>query len=731
MEKKTLYLHIGRHKTGTSSLQQFLSQNSKLLAKHGVLYPLTGRQVFDHGPHIAHHDLSRTLKHGDEAALKSLKSDLSAELADYTAFVLSSEDFQNLDDFKKLRYVFEDYHIHVVCYLREYLSYLLSSFAQRIHNTSDVFNIAAYIKREDIPLRQFMQSWTQFADQVDFRLYERSQLKDQDIVADFLDVFDLSKLAKTSTVYESNPSLSGNLLGLKMFMNLTGQSDLIPYQVWAEATKLDPSFKGKLHIDDESAFKMRSAVPYNSVLRAEFPKVSEASFEGGSKLFDLERWDDDMALIASLPNFKLANFFRMSNFGGFLSQANLSVDPFQFEGLDENAIGRTELLDEIKENRLKLAAKSSREAALAAKSAYVRAEEGFRRSQKDLDRVRETNKKNQSRLKKQTEKAEKANSALKKTKAELADIVAKLKTQSERAIKFRADLDAEKASKSEAVAKIRETLESERANKLTLQEKLKTQNQQAETINSKLKSAKTDLADLAAKLKTQSENAVKFRADLEAEKANKGETSAKLRESLESERASKLELQEKLKTQTKQAGDINSKLKVAKADLADLAAKLKTQSENAVKFRADLEAEKANKGEASAKLRESLESERASKLELQEKLKTQTKQAGDINSKLKVAKADLADLAAKLKTQSENAAKFRAELDAERKSKLDLQKKLKTQTEQAGKINNTLQSTKADLALLASRLKTQSEQTAHLQKSLDAGKALNDGKVEI
>ena len=635
--------------------------------------------MFDHGPHIAHHDLSRTLKHGDEAALKSLKSDLSAELADYTAFVLSSEDFQNLDDFKKLRYVFEDYHIHVVCYLREYLSYLLSSFAQRIHYTSDVFNIAAYIKREDIPLRQFMQSWTQFADQVDFRLYERSQLKDQDIVADFLDVFDLSKLAKTSTVYESNPSLSGNLLGLKMFMNLTGQSDLIPYQVWAEATKLDPSFKGKLHVDDESAFKMRSAVPYNSVLRAEFPKVSEASFEGGSKLFDLERWDDDMALIASLPNFKLANFFRMSNFGGFLNQANLSVDPFQFEGLDENAIGRTEILDKIRENRLKLAAKSSREAALAAKSAYVRAEEGFRRSQKELDQVREATKKIRARLKNQTEKAENANSALQTTKAELTDLADKLKIQDKNAAKLLANL------------------ETERATKLELQKKLKTQTNQAGTINTTLQSTKADLSKLVGKLKTKDEN------------------TAKLRESLENERTSKLELQEKLKTQTKQAGDINSKLKVAKADLADLAAKLKTQSENAVKCRADLEAEKANKGETSAKLRESLESERASKLELQEKLKTQTKQAGDINSKLKVAKADLADLAAKLKTQSESAVKFRADLDAEkaskdeasaklresleneRTSKLELQEKLKTQTKQAGDINSKLKVAKACL----------------------------------
>lgn len=51
--KKTLYIHAGTHKTGTTAIQKFLSANRDLLAKNGYLYPGT-----DQG----HHDVARELK---------------------------------------------------------------------------------------------------------------------------------------------------------------------------------------------------------------------------------------------------------------------------------------------------------------------------------------------------------------------------------------------------------------------------------------------------------------------------------------------------------------------------------------------------------------------------------------------------------------------------------------------------------------------------------------------
>ena len=40
---RTLFLHIGSHKTGTTSIQNFLAHNRDLLAARGYGYPVTGK----------------------------------------------------------------------------------------------------------------------------------------------------------------------------------------------------------------------------------------------------------------------------------------------------------------------------------------------------------------------------------------------------------------------------------------------------------------------------------------------------------------------------------------------------------------------------------------------------------------------------------------------------------------------------------------------------------------
>ena len=52
----TVYVHIGLHKTGTTTLQHFLNDNEKELLTKDVLYPNAGKpkKVFDY----AHHNLA-------------------------------------------------------------------------------------------------------------------------------------------------------------------------------------------------------------------------------------------------------------------------------------------------------------------------------------------------------------------------------------------------------------------------------------------------------------------------------------------------------------------------------------------------------------------------------------------------------------------------------------------------------------------------------------------------
>src|SRR5258706_13501853 len=55
MAKRVCYIHIGPHKTGTTSIQWFLKENRAELLKHGYLVPESG------SIHGGHHQLVRQL----------------------------------------------------------------------------------------------------------------------------------------------------------------------------------------------------------------------------------------------------------------------------------------------------------------------------------------------------------------------------------------------------------------------------------------------------------------------------------------------------------------------------------------------------------------------------------------------------------------------------------------------------------------------------------------------
>jgi hypothetical protein len=46
-EDKTIYIHIGPHKTGTTTIQHALFINETLLRKNGILCPKSGRVFLD------------------------------------------------------------------------------------------------------------------------------------------------------------------------------------------------------------------------------------------------------------------------------------------------------------------------------------------------------------------------------------------------------------------------------------------------------------------------------------------------------------------------------------------------------------------------------------------------------------------------------------------------------------------------------------------------------------
>jgi hypothetical protein len=94
-QRKRCFLHIGTHKTGTTSLQAFFSRHEQWLSKRGVYYPRAGRTEF------GHHNLAWQL-YGDPrfearfGTVEGLRSELLRCRVPVVA--ISSEDFCLLYD---------------------------------------------------------------------------------------------------------------------------------------------------------------------------------------------------------------------------------------------------------------------------------------------------------------------------------------------------------------------------------------------------------------------------------------------------------------------------------------------------------------------------------------------------------------------------------------------------------------------------------------------------------
>lgn len=130
-----LVLHVGTHKTASTSIQKSFFANRELLAKHGLIYPNIGRTDGHHGLVTDWINLAPVyhLPGGSVAAWKKMARE-TAE-GDHTVF-LSSEEFsrghpQARMDLKEIRSWLGSYdEIKVICVLRDQVSFLQSVYLE-------------------------------------------------------------------------------------------------------------------------------------------------------------------------------------------------------------------------------------------------------------------------------------------------------------------------------------------------------------------------------------------------------------------------------------------------------------------------------------------------------------------------------------------------------------------------------------------------------------------------
>ncbi|WP_456387293.1 hypothetical protein [Profundibacter sp.] len=129
-------IHIGTHKTATTTIQDMFWKNSRVLATHGLIYPRVSRRVMGHHGLVfnwVQMDKPYQLRKGGRAALSAIAEKYAQ--TDATVF-LSSEEFsrgapESATDFAELRDLLSAFdEIEIICVLRTQWQFLQSVYME-------------------------------------------------------------------------------------------------------------------------------------------------------------------------------------------------------------------------------------------------------------------------------------------------------------------------------------------------------------------------------------------------------------------------------------------------------------------------------------------------------------------------------------------------------------------------------------------------------------------------
>lgn len=200
-----LWLHVGGHRTGSTSVQQTFAASRPVLRAAGLVYPDDVAGAPGAAPSIAQHHLV-----GMERA--ELTRHLAAIVARHGAVetVISAEGFENVEDRAAVvggcADVFGD--VRVIYYVRDPVAVAISRAARRIKAGQATY--AEVCAQPPIPaLRANVEGWQAAAgDRLVLRPYDRTRLVNGDVVDDILALMGRDAAAMPLIRRERNRSIS-------------------------------------------------------------------------------------------------------------------------------------------------------------------------------------------------------------------------------------------------------------------------------------------------------------------------------------------------------------------------------------------------------------------------------------------------------------------------------------------------------------------------------------------
>ena len=364
---KTLYLHIGTPKTGTSAIQRFLWDNTEYLAAHSFCYPrfsyvyprsrttnglfLTSKIVDDQGNRLYEEEKQR-YKEGMQIVAKCFEAYDNVILSDENIWINTYED--KTDFWTKLLQTAEagNYKVKIIVYLRRQDAYLDSWWNQKIKHTgaTDVYDLSRWDRRKGkyIATNYYEAlekiSAVMGAENITVRRYDRDYFEGGSIVPDFMNFLglEMSDMAE-SEKKEVNPRLSGNTTEIKRVLNsipaLSVKENRYFQNVLLSYSKVSEEIYPNVMGDSKAAKAVLAKYKEGNRL------VAEEYIKDGDDMFNEEFKD--------LPKWEKDNSYMMDDIIRFIGSSDIKL----LRMIEEQKMQiklQQELLKELKKKNMEL-----------------------------------------------------------------------------------------------------------------------------------------------------------------------------------------------------------------------------------------------------------------------------------------------------------------------------------------------------------------------------------------
>lgn len=191
------YIHIGAHKTGSSTLQDVFHANASLLQDRGIVYPTLNVGKTNHT--LLTHEILRATEQGEAGEGMAELARLASEYPDRT-FLLSSENFELFKDRhiqNLLKLLGPRHEIRIFAYVRDLVSVAVSKYNQRTKTGMNIDDFDSFCRHAEnwsqLTYFDAIERWAKHVgwQNVRVRSLDKRSLTGGDLIADAVEAIGL------------------------------------------------------------------------------------------------------------------------------------------------------------------------------------------------------------------------------------------------------------------------------------------------------------------------------------------------------------------------------------------------------------------------------------------------------------------------------------------------------------------------------------------------------------